>query len=95
MFILCKGLDATRTMYTTQYQVSSLGKKNASSKIRQTTVSVYIPVTKRIASANTKPTAGVSSRHVIPLMDLQLGKASVLLDGQCLHSPVVPGERME
>ena len=57
------------------------------------TVSVYIPVTERIASANMEPSVGVALRHVIPLMDLMLGEASVLHDGQRLHSPVVPRER--
>jgi hypothetical protein len=58
-------------------------------------VSVYIPVTNRIASLNTEPSVGVALLHEIPLMDLMLGEASVLYDGQRLHSPAVPSERME
>jgi len=58
-------------------------------------VSVCIPVTNRIASADTELNVGVALLHAIPLMDLMLGEASVLHDGQRLHSPVVPGERME
>jgi hypothetical protein len=58
-------------------------------------VSVNFPATNRIANVDAEPTAGVVLLHVIPLMDLILEEASVLYDGQRLHSPVVPSDRME
>lgn len=54
-----------------------------------------VPITNTTVAVDTETTVGVTFRHVIPLMDLTLPEGSVPQQGQRLHSPVVPGERMQ